>query len=84
MHLENIRRGQFEGVRGETATNPARLLERCPIVGYVWLWKDEAQKWKSRTKKLPFPGIPFNHAHDFLRRHAPHKNLCLPDASETA
>lgn len=55
----------------------ADLLERYPMVDYVWLWQDENANWESRNKKIPLPVTPFQQAHDFLRRHAPDKKLVL-------
>jgi hypothetical protein len=53
------------------------LLERYPIVDYVWLWEDEGANWESRSKNVPLSITPFAQAHDFLRRHAPSKRLVL-------
>lgn len=55
----------------------ADLLERYPMVDYVWLWQDEAHNWAGRNKKVQLPATPFLQAHDFLRRHAPEKKLVL-------
>ncbi len=55
----------------------ADLLERYPMVDYVWLWQDEAANWESREKNVPLSVTPFAQAHDFLRRHAPKKKLVL-------
>lgn len=53
------------------------LLERYPMVDYVWLWQDENANWQSRTKEVPLSTTPFVQAHDFLRRHAPEKRLVV-------
>lgn len=53
------------------------LLERYPMVDYVWLWQDESANWQSRTKAVPLSITPFAQAHDFLRRHAPEKRLVI-------
>jgi hypothetical protein len=53
------------------------LLERYPMVDYVWLWEDENANWESRKKNIPLSITPFAQAHDFLRRHAPNKKLVL-------
>jgi hypothetical protein len=55
----------------------ADLLERYPMVDYVWLWQDEDANWESRTKNIPLSTTPFVQAHDFLKRHAPDKQLVL-------
>jgi hypothetical protein len=55
----------------------ADLLERYPMVDYVWLWEDEQANWESRTKNIPLSVTPFKQAHDFLRRNAPKKQLVL-------
>lgn len=55
----------------------ADLLERYPMVDYVWLWQDEEANWESRKKKIPLSVTPFLQAHDFLQRHAPGKRLVL-------
>lgn len=55
----------------------ADLLERYPMVDYVWLWQDENANWESRKKNIPLSVTPFVQAHDFLRRHAPDKKLVL-------
>jgi len=55
----------------------ADLLERYPMVDYVWLWQDEGANWESREKNVPLSVTPFAQAHDFLRRHAPGKRLVL-------
>jgi hypothetical protein len=55
----------------------ADLLERYPMIDYVWLWQDEAHNWAGRNKKVHLPATPFLQAHDFLRRHAPEKKLVL-------
>ncbi len=55
----------------------ADLLERYPMVDYVWLWQDEDANWESRTKQIPLSTTPFAQAHDFLKRHAPDKQLVL-------
>ncbi len=55
----------------------ADLLERYPMVDYVWLWQDEGANWAGRTKDVPLSTTPFTQAHDFLRRHAPDKRLVL-------
>jgi hypothetical protein len=55
----------------------ADLLERYPMVDYVWLWQDEEANWESRNKKIPLSVTPFSQAHDFLKRHAPNKRLVL-------
>lgn len=53
------------------------LLERYPMVDYVWLWEDEQANWESRKKNIPLSITPFAQAHDFLRRNAPNKKLVL-------
>jgi len=53
------------------------LLERYPMVDHVWLWQDEGANWEGRSKNVPLSVTPFVQAHDFLRRHAPHKRLVL-------
>jgi len=72
--------------RGFVESNTARdllerrladLLERYPMVDYVWLWQDEDANWESRTKNIPLSTTPFAQAHDFLKRHAPDKRLVL-------
>ncbi len=55
----------------------ADLLERYPMVDYVWLWEDEDANWESRKKNIPLSVTPFKQAHDFLRRNAPKKQLVL-------
>ena len=55
----------------------ADLLERYPMVDYVWLWQDEDANWRSREKNIPLSTTPFVQAHDFLQRHAPDKRLVL-------
>ncbi len=55
----------------------ADLLERYPMVNYVWLWEDEGANWDSRTKNIPLSVTPFKQAYDFLRRNAPKKQLVL-------
>ena len=55
----------------------ADLLERYPMVDYVWLWQDERANWESRKKDVPLSITPFAQAHDFLKRHAPQKRLVL-------
>lgn len=55
----------------------ADLLERYPMVDYVWLWQDEEANWDSRKKEIPLSTTPFIQAHDFLRRHAPEKRLVI-------
>lgn len=55
----------------------ADLLERYPMVDYVWLWQDEDANWKSRDQNVPLSTTPFVQAHDFLQRHAPEKRLVL-------
>lgn len=55
----------------------ADLLERYPMVDYVWLWQDEDANWESRRKNVPLSVTPFSQAHDFLKRHAPEKRLVL-------
>ena len=55
----------------------ADLLERYPMVDYVWLWQDEGANWEGRAKNVPLSTTPFTQAHDFLRRHAPQKRLVL-------
>ncbi len=55
----------------------ADLLERYPMVDYVWLWQDEGANWEGRAKNVPLSTTPFIQAHDFLRRHAPQKRLVL-------
>lgn len=55
----------------------ADLLERYPMVNYVWLWQDENANWESRKTNVPLSTTPFTQAHDFLKRHAPDKRLVL-------
>ena len=55
----------------------ADLLERYPMVDYLWLWQDEGANWEGRTKDVPLSTTPFTQAHDFLKRHAPQKRLVL-------
>ncbi|MGH9616528.1 MAG: hypothetical protein ACRD28_07270, partial [Acidobacteriaceae bacterium] len=55
----------------------ADLLERYPMVDYVWLWQDENANWESREKNIPLSVTPFLQARNFLRRHAPNKQLVL-------
>jgi len=55
----------------------ADLLERYPMVDYVWLWQDEDANWESRKTKVPLSTTPFAQAHAFLKRHAPDKRLVL-------
>jgi hypothetical protein len=55
----------------------ADLLERYPMVDYVWLWQDENANWESREKKIPLSVTPFLQAHNFLKRHAPDKQLVV-------
>jgi hypothetical protein len=53
----------------------ADLLERYPMVDYVWLWQDEA--WDSKDKDVRLSVTPFMQAHEFLKKHAPTKRLVL-------
>lgn len=55
----------------------ADLLERYPMVDYVWLWQDENANWASREKHIPLSVTPFLQAHDFLERNAPSKQLVV-------
>lgn len=55
----------------------ADLLERYPMIDYVWLWQDENANWESRKQEVPLSVTPFVQAHDFLRRHAPDKKLVI-------
>ncbi len=55
----------------------ADLLERYPMVDYVWLWQDEGTNWDSRKKEIKLSVTPFMQAHEFLKRHAPDKRLVL-------
>ncbi len=55
----------------------ADLLERYPMVDYVWLWQDEDSNWDSRKKDVGLSVTPFVQAHEFLKRHAPDKRLVL-------
>jgi hypothetical protein len=55
----------------------ADLLERYPMVDYVWLWQDEGANWDSREKNVPLSVTPFVQARAFLQRHAPAKRLVL-------
>ncbi len=55
----------------------ADLLERYPMVDYVWLWQDENANWESRKSKVPLSATPFTQAHAFLKKHAPGKRLVL-------
>jgi hypothetical protein len=55
----------------------ADLLERYPMIDYVWLWQDEDSNWDSRKKEIGFSVTPFVQAHEFLQKHAPSKRLVL-------
>jgi len=55
----------------------ADLLERYPMVDYVWLWQDENANWESRKKNIPLSVTPFVQAHSFLKRNAPNKQLVV-------
>jgi hypothetical protein len=55
----------------------ADLLERYPMVDYVWLWQDENANWESRDKRIPLSVTPFVQAHNFLKRNAPNKQLVV-------
>ena len=55
----------------------ADLLERYPMVDYVWLWEDEGANWESRKTNIPLSVTPFKQAYDFLRRNAPNKKLVV-------
>jgi hypothetical protein len=55
----------------------ADLLERYPMVDYVWLWENEDANWESRKKNIPLSVTPFKQAYDFLRRSAPDKKLVV-------
>jgi hypothetical protein len=55
----------------------ADLLERYPMVDYVWLWQDEDSNWDSRKKEVSLSVTPFVQAHEFLKKHAPTKQLVL-------
>ncbi len=55
----------------------ADLLERYPMVDYVWLWQDEDSNWDSRKKEISLSVTPFAQAHEFLQKHAPTKRLVL-------
>src|SRR5271156_1476260 len=55
----------------------ADLLERYPMVDYVWLWQDEDSNWDSRKKEVSLSVTPFVQAHEFLKKHAPTKRLVL-------
>jgi hypothetical protein len=55
----------------------ADLLERYPMVDYVWLWQDENANWQGREKRVPLSITPFMQAHNFLKKHAPDKQLVL-------
>jgi hypothetical protein len=55
----------------------ADLLERYPMVDYVWLWQDEDANWDSRKKEIALSVTPFVQAHEFLKKHAPNKRLVL-------
>jgi hypothetical protein len=55
----------------------ADLLERYPMVNYVWLWQDENANWESREKNIPLSVTPFVQAHNFLKRNAPDKQLVV-------
>ncbi len=55
----------------------ADLLERYPMVDYVWLWQDENANWESRKTKVPLSTTPFAQAHAFLKKHSPDKRLVL-------
>jgi hypothetical protein len=55
----------------------ADLLERYPMVDYVWLWQDEDANWDSRKKEVSLSVTPFVQAHEFLKKHAPTKQLVL-------
>ncbi len=71
--------GLVESVTGKDLLERrlADLLERYPMVDYVWLWEDEDTNWQSREKKIPLSVTPYKQAHDFLRRNAPKKQLVL-------
>jgi hypothetical protein len=55
----------------------ADLLERYPMVDYVWLWEDEGANWDSRKKNIPLSVTPFKQAYDFLHRNARNKKLVV-------
>ena len=55
----------------------ADLLERYPMVDYVWLWEDENANWEGRARNVPLSITPFVQARDFLKQHAPGKRLVL-------
>lgn len=55
----------------------ADLLERYPMVDYVWLWQDEDSNWDSRKKQISLSVTPFVQTHEFLKKHAPTKRLVL-------
>jgi len=55
----------------------ADLLERYPMVDHVWLWQDEDSNWDSRKKEVSLSVTPFLQAHEFLKKHAPTKQLVL-------
>jgi hypothetical protein len=55
----------------------ADLLERYPMVDYVWLWQDENANWESREKNIPLSVTPFLQAHTFLKKHASGKQLVV-------
>jgi hypothetical protein len=55
----------------------ADLLERYPMVDYVWLWQDEDSNWDSRKKEISLSVTPFVQAHELLQKHAPTKRLVL-------
>jgi len=54
-----------------------QLLEAYPTVDYVWLWEDEGMNWTSQKENVPLSITPFKQAHDFLKRHAPEKQLVI-------
>ena len=55
----------------------ADLLERYPMVDYVWLWQDENANWESRQKNIPLSVTPFPSGTQFSQRHAPDKQLVV-------
>jgi hypothetical protein len=55
----------------------ADLLERYPMVDYIWLWQDENANWESRKTRVPLSTTPFTQAHAFLKKHSPDKRLVL-------
>ena len=75
---------RFPGVDPESRTarklletRLSQLLEAYPSVSHVYLWEDEFVNWASQHGQGELSVTPFVQAHDFLRRHAPDKQLVL-------